>query len=54
MAGITIGRNAVIAAGSIVTRDVPEGHAVMGSPARFLMTRAEYDQKQEDYQSKTD
>lgn len=54
MAGITIGRNAVVAAGSIVTKDVPETHMVMGSPARFLMTRAEYDQKQEEYQTKSD
>jgi acetyltransferase-like isoleucine patch superfamily enzyme len=32
--GITIGREAFVAAGSVVTRDVPEETLVMGSPAR--------------------
>ncbi|MFW9853973.1 MAG: acyltransferase [Candidatus Thorarchaeota archaeon] len=54
MAGITIGQNAVVAAGSIVTKDVPDGQVVMGTPARLLMTREEYDQKQEEYQSRND
>ncbi|MFW9780078.1 MAG: DapH/DapD/GlmU-related protein [Candidatus Heimdallarchaeota archaeon] len=51
MAGITIGQNAVVAAGSIVTKNVPEAQVVMGAPARLLMTREEYDQKQEEYKS---
>ena len=33
--GITIGENAFIAAGSVVTKDVPNGELWMGSPARF-------------------
>jgi acetyltransferase-like isoleucine patch superfamily enzyme/CheY-like chemotaxis protein len=33
--GITIGRWAMVGAGSIVTRDVPDFAQVMGSPARF-------------------
>lgn len=33
--GITIGENAFIAAGSVVTKDVPAGELWMGSPARF-------------------
>lgn len=33
--GITIGENAFIAAGSVVTKDVPTGELWMGSPARF-------------------
>lgn len=33
--GITIGENAFIAAGSIVTKDVPAGELWMGSPAKF-------------------
>jgi len=32
--GVTIGREAFVAAGSVVTRDVPDGMLVMGSPAR--------------------
>jgi UDP-2-acetamido-3-amino-2,3-dideoxy-glucuronate N-acetyltransferase len=32
--GITIGRNAVIGAGAVVTSDVPDGAVVYGNPAR--------------------
>ena len=33
--GITIGEKAFIAAGSVVTKDVPAGEIWMGSPAKF-------------------
>jgi acetyltransferase-like isoleucine patch superfamily enzyme len=33
--GITIGENSFIAAGSVVTKDVPAGELWMGSPAKF-------------------
>ena len=33
--GITIGERAFIAAGSVVTKDVPAGELWMGNPARF-------------------
>lgn len=33
--GITIGENAFIAAGSVVTKDVPAGEVWLGNPARF-------------------
>lgn len=34
--GVTIGRGAVVAAGSVVTSDVPEGALAMGVPARVI------------------
>lgn len=34
--GITIGERAMVAAGSVVTRDVPPGKLVMGNPARIV------------------
>src|SRR5512136_925715 len=33
---VTIGENAIVGAGSVVTRDVPAGSIVAGSPARVL------------------
>lgn len=36
--GITIGANALVGAGSVVTRDVPEGAIVAGNPARIIGT----------------
>jgi galactoside O-acetyltransferase len=34
--GVRIGERAVVAAGSVVTRDVPDGHIVAGNPARVI------------------
>jgi len=39
MAGLTIGENAVIGAGSVVTHDVPANTIWAGNPARFLKNR---------------
>ena len=36
LCGITIGENALIGAGSVVTRDVPPGVVVAGNPARVV------------------
>jgi acetyltransferase-like isoleucine patch superfamily enzyme len=36
LCGITIGQNAVIGAGSVVTKDVPSNQIWAGNPARFL------------------
>jgi acetyltransferase-like isoleucine patch superfamily enzyme len=34
--GVTIGDDAVVAAASVVTKDVPEKSVVVGSPARVV------------------
>lgn len=36
LCGITIGENAIVGAGSVVTRDVPDNAVVAGNPARLL------------------
>ena len=36
LGGITIGENALVGAGSVVTKDVPENAVVAGNPARVL------------------
>jgi acetyltransferase-like isoleucine patch superfamily enzyme len=38
LCGITIGENAMIGAGSVVTKDVPAGAVVAGNPARVIKT----------------
>jgi UDP-2-acetamido-3-amino-2,3-dideoxy-glucuronate N-acetyltransferase len=36
LCGVTIGERAMVGAGSVVTRDVPDGAVVAGNPARVL------------------
>ncbi|MGY3930553.1 nodulation protein L [Aeromonas encheleia] len=38
--GVTIGREAIVGAGAVVTKDVPAGARVVGNPARILPARA--------------
>ena len=36
MGGVTIGENAMIGVGSVVTHDIPAGELWYGNPARFV------------------
>lgn len=45
MPGVTIGENAIIGAQSFVNKDVPPNEVWAGSPARFLMSLAQYLEK---------
>jgi acetyltransferase-like isoleucine patch superfamily enzyme len=36
LCGVTIGENAIVGAGSVVTHDIPPGTIVAGNPARLL------------------
>ena len=45
-AGVTVGRNSVVAMGAVVTKDVPENVVVIGSPATIRYSREEYNKKQ--------
>ena len=41
--GVTIGKGAVIGAGSVVTRDIPEGVFAAGNPCRVIRKITEKD-----------
>jgi acetyltransferase-like isoleucine patch superfamily enzyme len=36
LCGVTIGENAIVGAGSVVTKDIPDNAIVAGNPARFI------------------
>lgn len=46
MPGVTVGKNSIVAAGSVVTKSVPENTVVGGNPAKFICTVDEYMNKQ--------
>ena len=43
--GCNVGVNAVLGAGAVLTKHLPDDEVWAGNPARFLMTRAEYESK---------
>src|SRR5215204_5209681 len=49
--GVVVGSNAVVAMGSVVTRDVPADVVVIGCPARIKYSRNEYNKKQQEWNS---
>ena len=50
-AGVRIGKRSVVAMGAVVTKDVPPNTVVVGVPARYIMTRKEYDKKMKIWES---
>ena len=42
MPGVTIGNNVLVAAGSVVTKSIPDNCVVAGNPAKFVCTVDEY------------
>jgi acetyltransferase-like isoleucine patch superfamily enzyme len=50
-AGISIGKNSVVAMGAVVTKDVPPNVVVMGHPATIRYSREEYDVKKKNWNS---
>ena len=48
-AGITVGKNSVVAMGAVVTKDVPPNVVVMGHPATIKYSREEYDVKKKNW-----
>lgn len=52
MPGVTIGNNCIVAAGAIVTKDVPDGAVVAGVPAKVIGTFDEQWAKMKAYDEK--
>lgn len=53
MAGVTIGDNVLIAAGSIVTKSIPSNVVVAGNPAKYICSIEEYLERNMGYNTDT-
>ena len=53
MPGVTIGEGSIVAAGSVVTKSVPDGMVVGGNPAKILCSVNDYLQRNLKYNLKT-
>ena len=49
MPGVTIGRNSIVAGGSVVTKSVPPDCIVAGNPAKEIASIDQYDTKRRDH-----
>lgn len=52
MPNCSVGKNSIIAAGSVVTKNVPDNEVWGGVPAKFIMTTKQYAEKVKDVASK--
>lgn len=53
MPGVTIGDNVLVAAGSVVTKSIPDNVVVGGNPAKLICTIEEYIERNKKYNTDT-
>lgn len=53
MPGVTIGDNVLVAAGSVVTKSIPDNTVVAGNPAKVMCTIVEYYERNKKFDIKT-
>ena len=53
MPGVRIGKGSLVAAGSVVTKSVPDGIVVAGNPAKYICTVEEYIERNKKFNFRT-